>query len=98
MALRLLALIISSSLFFGSADVTKEPNNSVIVFDISSTAKLKATSFTFDGFCDPVTLRTNCNAAARISVSVAGGSKLKRGFMFLHTMYSVLKTYLFIVI
>ena len=32
----------------------------------------------------PLTFRTNCSAAPRISSSVTGGSKLKRVLMFLH--------------
>jgi hypothetical protein len=32
----------------------------------------------------PLILRTNCRDAARISTSVAGGSKLKSGLMLLH--------------
>src|SRR4030095_1559901 len=38
----------------------------------SSTAPLNASSFRFEGARYPLTLRTNCRAASRISVSVAG--------------------------
>ena len=51
---------------------------------ISSTENRNAASFAFDGFVKPLTLRTNCSAAARISSSVDGGSKLKSVLMFLH--------------
>ena len=40
--------------------------------------------FAFDGAVKPLSLRTNCNDAARTSSSVAGGSKLKSVLMFLH--------------
>src|SRR2546425_1097321 len=45
---------------------------------IASTAARNAASLAFDGLLKPLTLRTNCNEAARISSSVTGGSKLKR--------------------
>jgi hypothetical protein len=38
----------------------------------------------FEGAVEPLTLRTNCKAAARISSVVAGGSKLKSVLMFRH--------------
>src|SRR4029079_8644581 len=41
----------------------------------SSTARLNTASFARDGLFDPLSLRTNCNADARISASVAGGAK-----------------------
>ena len=44
----------------------------------------EAASFAFDGFCDPLTLRTYWSAAARTSSSVAGGSKLWSVLMFRH--------------
>ena len=50
----------------------------------SSTACRKAASFAFDGALYPLNFRTNCNADAPISSSVAGGSKLKSVRMFLH--------------
>src|SRR6266567_4032107 len=52
---------------------------------ISSIAVSKGASFTFDGLLNPLIFLTNCREAARISSRVAGGSKLKRGLMFLHT-------------
>src|SRR5271157_439881 len=58
--------------------------------DIASTAASNARSLAFDGLLKPLTLRTNCNAAARISSSVTGGSKLKRILMFLHMCFAPL--------
>ncbi len=46
--------------------------------------RLNASSFTFDGLLKPLSLRTNCSAEARISVSVAGGSKLNSVLMLRH--------------
>jgi hypothetical protein len=37
-----------------------------------------------DGLVNPASLRTNCRDAARISSSVAGGAKLKRGRILRH--------------
>jgi len=42
----------------------------------SSTAALNAASLAFDGLLNPLSLRTNCSAAACTSASVAGGAKL----------------------
>src|SRR5215831_543902 len=42
----------------------------------SSTARSKGASLARDGWAKPESLRTNCSAEARISSSVAGGSKL----------------------
>ena len=50
----------------------------------SSTARLNASSFAFDGLVKPLILRTNCNDAARISSSFTGGAKLKSGLIFRH--------------
>src|SRR3954462_9397842 len=52
--------------------------------NVSSIARLNAASFAFDGAVKPLSFRTNCSDAARISSSVAGGSKLKRVLMFRH--------------
>ncbi len=46
-------------------------------------------SLVFEGWLKPLIFRTNCSEAARISSSVAGGSKLNRGRMFLHTLKSL---------
>ena len=51
---------------------------------IPSTAARKAASFVFDGLLKPLTFRTNCREAARISSSVTGGEKLKRILIFRH--------------
>src|SRR5262245_46712771 len=50
----------------------------------SSMARSKAFSLAFDGRVKPLSLRTNWNEAARISSSVAGGSKLKSVLMLRH--------------
>ena len=42
----------------------------------ASTARSNASSFAREGFVIPLTLRTYWSAAARISSSVVGGSKL----------------------
>src|SRR3954463_15435113 len=47
-------------------------------------ARLNASSLARDGFVVPLNLRTNCKAEARISSSVAGGSKLASVLMFRH--------------
>ncbi len=52
--------------------------------DTSSTARLNASSFAFDGFEKPLILRTNCSDAARTSSSVTGGAKLNSGRMLRH--------------
>jgi hypothetical protein len=55
-----------------------------VTWAISSTARTNAASFAFDGCVEPLTLRTYWSAAAWISSSVAGGSKLWRVLMFRH--------------
>src|SRR5438105_15867733 len=50
----------------------------------SSTAAVNAASLACDGCVMPLSLRTNWTADARISSSVAGGSKCARVLMFLH--------------
>jgi hypothetical protein len=52
---------------------------------MSPTAAMKACSLTFDGLLKPLIFLTNWSEAARISSGLAGGSKLKRGLIFLHT-------------
>src|SRR5215470_14397422 len=59
--------------------------------EISSMARSNASSFTFEGLVKPLSLRTNCSEAARISSSVAGGSKWKSGLMFLHMAQGLLQ-------
>jgi hypothetical protein len=51
---------------------------------MSSTAARNEASFAFDGLLNPVIFLTNWIEADRISSAVTGGSKLKRGLMFLH--------------
>jgi hypothetical protein len=59
---------------------------------IASTAAWNAAWLALDGFLKPLTLRTNCNEASRISASLAGGSKLKSGLIFLHMGISSILT------
>jgi hypothetical protein len=47
-------------------------------------ARSNAARFACEGALNPLSLRTNCKEAARISSSVAGGAKLKSVLMFLH--------------
>jgi hypothetical protein len=51
----------------------------------SSTARSKAARLALDGLLKPLSFLTNWSEAARISSSVAGGAKLKRVLIFLHT-------------
>ena len=50
----------------------------------SATARANTASFAFEGFADPLTLRTYWSAAALTSSGVAGGSKLWSVLMFRH--------------
>src|SRR5271163_4918796 len=50
----------------------------------SSTARSNASALACDGLAKPLTLRTNWSADARISASLAGGSKLNSGRMLRH--------------
>src|SRR5882672_2337225 len=68
----------------GSAVVTSESTRTLAAAAMSAMARSNAASFAFEGTLKPLSLRTNCNEASRISTSVAGGSKLKRVLMFLH--------------
>src|SRR5437899_12860328 len=83
-AARAFAFRASSSRFFGDALLWSECRRRVETPAISSTAARKAPSFAFDGWLKPLIFLTNCSDAARISSSVAGGSKLNKGRMFLH--------------
>ncbi len=83
-AARACALAASSVRFLGDAFVSSELRRLLATAAIASTAARNAASLAFDGEFMPLTLRTNCNEAARISSSVAGGSKLKSVLMFLH--------------
>ncbi len=62
--------------------------------EISSTARSNAAWLIFDGALKPLSLRTNCSEALWISSAVAGGSKLKRVLIFLHTSAALLQTLL----
>jgi hypothetical protein len=72
--------------FLGGAFVSSDLRRLAEILAISSTAARNAASLAFDGLLKPLTFLTNCNEAARISSSVTGGWKLKRVFMFLHTI------------
>ena len=84
MAPRLRAFAASSSRLFAGALVRSEPKSLRDAASISSTARKNAGSFVIEGLVKPLTLRTNCSEAARISASVTGGSKLNKVFMLLH--------------
>ena len=74
----------SASRLRGGMVVVSSPNNPCTTRAISSTAPSNAAWLAYDGLLKPVTLRTNCRAAASISSSVAGGSKWYSGLMFRH--------------
>jgi hypothetical protein len=46
-----------------------------------------------DGLVNPLSFLTNCSDAARISSSVAGGAKLNRVLMLLHTVVTSLNPF-----
>lgn len=75
-ALRARAFAASSSRVLAGAVVSRECSNLVAAADTSSIARSNAFSFTFEGWLKPLSFRTNCIDAARISPSVTGGSKL----------------------
>src|SRR5256886_4910276 len=83
-AARARRLAASTSRSFGGAVVTSAASRCPVMWATSSTARLKASSLACEGLVDPLTLRTYCRAAARISSSVAAGSKLWRVLMFRH--------------
>ena len=85
---RALAFAASISLLRGSACVTRPAISLRAVAATSSTACSNATSFARDGTENPLSFRTNCKDASRISSSVAGGSKLKRVLMLRHMVPS----------
>src|SRR4029077_8602611 len=66
----------SVSRFRGGAFVTNDSRRWWAICAISSTARLKASSFAFEGLVKPLSLRTNWSDDARISSFVAGGLKL----------------------
>src|SRR4030095_15511158 len=83
-AARALAFRASSMRSLGSAVVTSESISLRAVAATSTTAAWNACSFALDGALKPESLRTNWSEAARISSSVAGGSKLYRVRMLRH--------------
>src|SRR5713101_9586503 len=83
-AARACALAASSVRLRRGAFVSSDLRRLLETAAISSTAARNAASLAFDGLLKPLTFRTNCSEAARISSSVTGGSKLKRVLMFLH--------------
>src|SRR5262245_43464411 len=68
----------------GGALVASEWSSTRATEAVSSTARLKAFSFSCEGRLKPVSLRTNWSDAARISSSVTGGSKLNSVLMLRH--------------
>lgn len=84
-AARAWALAASTSRFRGEAVVTRDPSRLEEARVTSSTARLNAFWFAADGLANPLIFLTNCRAAIRISSSIAGGSKLNRVLIFLHT-------------
>src|SRR6188472_3507004 len=81
---RSFAFSASISLLRGGAVVASERMRRSATSVTSSTARLKTASFALEGRLDPLSLRTNCSADARISSSVAGGSKLASVLMLRH--------------
>jgi hypothetical protein len=68
----------------GGCEVSSESSSARAHAAIETIACSNAASLRFDGLVVPLSFRTNYKAASRISWSVAGGSKLNSGFMFLH--------------
>src|SRR5581483_5120296 len=73
---RALRFSASASRSRGGALVTSSPSRRDVTAATSATARSNAASFAFDGLVIPLTLRTNCSAAACTSSSVVGGAKL----------------------
>jgi hypothetical protein len=88
-AARALAFAASSSRFFGGAFVSSAPRSLIEIAVTSSTAARKIASLDFDGLLKPVIFRAYCRAAARVSSSVTGGSKLKSVLIFLHMQFDL---------
>ena len=85
---RSFAAAATSSRLRGAALVDNESIKRRATAAVSSIARSNAASFAFDGALNPLSFRTNCSEAARISSSVAGGSKLKSVLMFRHILGS----------
>src|SRR5581483_10902915 len=73
----------------GAAVVSSESINRRAIFATSSMARLNAFSLTCDGALKPLSFRTNCSEAARISSSVAGGSRFNNDLMLRHMVFCV---------
>ena len=78
------SLAATSSRFFGGAVVSSDRRKSAEMFAMASMAAWNEASFALEGLLMPLILRTNYREAARTSLSVTGGSKLKRSFMLRH--------------
>src|SRR6266705_999963 len=87
------ALRCSASRFRGGALVRNAWIRRWAAVVTSSTARLNTAAFAWEGRVVPLSLRTNCSDDARISSSVAGGSKLASVLMFLHMCCSSLVDY-----
>src|SRR5882724_5555774 len=84
-----LALAASTARSRGSAVVTSARIRVRADSATSCTARSNASSLALDGRLKPLSLRTNCSEASRISSSVAGGSKLKSVLMLRHMVFGV---------
>src|SRR6202000_3371259 len=80
-AARARACAATTSRSFGGADVSSSESRCAEMCLISCTARANASSLAFDGLVKPLILRTYWSAAASISSSRAGGSKLEGGGM-----------------
>src|SRR5262249_8460837 len=74
----------SRSRLRGGAVVTSSASRCSVAWAIAWTARSNAASFALEGLVEPLTFRTYWSAAAWISSSVTGGSKLWRVWMFRH--------------
>src|SRR5680860_760539 len=81
---RALRLAASTSRSLVGAAATRSSSRWAVTWATSSTVRLKASALACDGLVEPLTLRTYCSAAARISSLLAGGSKLWSVRMFRH--------------
>src|SRR4051812_26585749 len=84
LAARTRALAASTSRFLGGALVIRVPMSRCTALATSSTAWSNASWLAADGLVKPLTFRTNCSEALRISASVTGGSKWNSGRMLRH--------------
>src|SRR5262249_2588384 len=79
------ALAASASRVRGGAVVSSALKRFLETAAIWSIAATNAASLAFEGLLKPLTFRTYCSEAARISSSVTGGSKLNRILILRHT-------------